>query len=238
MAKKPQLRAEQVEVIYNAKQWLLLRKFRSLAAEIMEVFEAKGIKTIIYGSIARGDISPKSDIDVFISDPPASFLIENILENRGLAIQKRTIIQATPSYAIKGYIEIDELRSVSFPLAKMRPTEREFYRFGGELSYAQVKHEDRVLGIDKRLMLIVPTPHGHVEGSVIGQEEVVAKLLNVSVNIVLDRVRALTRRDKVGRTGVFLKRELAPEESFESSLNELATTNPAIRRRLRTSAHA
>ncbi|MBS7643586.1 nucleotidyltransferase domain-containing protein [Candidatus Bathyarchaeota archaeon] len=200
----------------------------------MEAFEARGIKTIIYGSIARGDVSPKSDIDVFIPDPPASFLIENILEAHGLTIQRRVIIQATPSYVIKGYIELDELRSVSFPLAKMRPIEREFYRFGGELSYSQVKHGDRVPGVDKRLMLIIPTPHGHVEDSVIGQEEAVAKLLNVSVNVVLDRVRALTKRDKVGRTGVFLKYELAPDESFESSLNELATKNPAIRRRLLT----
>ena len=116
--------------------------------------------------------------------------------------------------------------------------EREFYRFGGELSYVQVKHGDRVLGVDKRLMLIIPTPRGHVESSVVGQEEVVAKLLNVNVHIVLDRVRALTRRDKVGRTGVFLKCELAPDESFESSLNELATKNPAIRRRLRASTYA
>jgi predicted nucleotidyltransferase len=234
LAKKPQLRAEQVEVIYSDKQWLLFHEFRLFAAKIMEAFEARGIKTIIYGSIARGDVSPKSDIDIFIPAPPASFLIENILENQGLSIQKRVIIQATPSYAIKGYIEIDELRSVSFPLAKMRPIEREFYSFSGELSYLQVRRGDRVPGVDKRLMLIIPTSHGHVESSIIGQEEAVAKLLNVSVNVVLDRVRALTKRDKVGRTGVFLKYELAPDESFESSLNELATKNPAIRRRLRT----
>jgi len=74
-----------------------------------------------------------------------------------------------------------------------------------------------------------------VESSVIGREEHVAKLLKLSTDIVLDRVHALTRRDKVGRTGVFLERELAPEENFEAVLKRLADKNPAIRRRIRFS---
>jgi predicted nucleotidyltransferase len=37
-------------------------------------------------------------------------------------------------------------------------------------------------------MLIEPTPTGHVESSIIGREEFVAKLLWISVETVLDRV--------------------------------------------------
>jgi predicted nucleotidyltransferase len=66
-----------------------------------------------------------------------------------------------------------------------------------------------------------------------GREEYVAKLLGISAETVLDRVHALTRRDTVGRTGVFVKRELAPEETFEGSLKRLVEANPAVRRRQR-----
>ena len=47
------------------------------------------------------------------------------------------------------------------------------------------------------------------------------------------RPRGSSRRDEVGRTGVFVKRELAPDESFEAVLADLAARNPAVRRRLR-----
>jgi len=60
----------------------------------------------------------------------------------------------------------------------------------------------------------------------------VAGLLGISTEAVLDRVRALLRRDEVGRTGVFLKRELGPDESFEAVLADIAAENPAVRRRL------
>jgi predicted nucleotidyltransferase len=64
-----------------------------------------------------------------------------------------------------------------------------------------------------------------------GQEEAVANLLGISLNTVLDRVRALLRRDEVGRTGVFIEKELAPDETFEQALKQLADQNPAVRRR-------
>jgi len=54
------------------------------------------------------------------------------------------------------------------------------------------------------------------------------------VETVLDRVHALLRRDEVGRTGVFLERELAEGETFEMALKKLAKENPAVRRRLKT----
>jgi predicted nucleotidyltransferase len=134
---------------------------------------------------------------------------------------------------MKAHIEVNEQTTVSFPLMEMRRVEREFYRFGGEINLSQLKAEIRVSGVDKRLMLIEPTENGHVESSIIGREESAAKVLGISAETVLDRVRALMKRDSVGRTGVFVKRELAADETFELSLKKLSETNPAVRRRMK-----
>ena len=235
MAKKPVRRAERIRVVYNEERWKLLCKLRKKAKKIMEALEKFNLSCIVHGSIARGDVTAKSDIDIFIPSPPSSFMVETALEQAGIPINRRVIVQATPSYAIKAYIEIEENVSVSFPLVKLRPIEREFYRFGGEISLEELKRNVRVPGVDKRLMLIEPTSDGHVESSDIGREEEVARLLGVSTDIVWDRVNALTRRDNVGRTGVFLERELLPKESFELVLKRIADKNPAVRRRIRAS---
>ena len=234
MAKKPLLRAERLEVTYDEEHWRLLRRLREEAIEIMSALDDLRIFSIVHGSIARGDVSEKSDVDIFIPDIVSSFLVEMALERAGIPISRRILIQATPTYSIKAYIEIDEGRSISFPLSKLRKTEREFYKFGGEATLEMLKQEIRTPGVDKRLMLIEPTARGHIESSIIGRENEAAKLLGVSVETVLDRVRVLTRRDKIGRTGLFIEKELLPEETFESALKELAEKNPAVRRRLRT----
>jgi predicted nucleotidyltransferase len=233
MAKKPVKRAERVEVIYDKRHWELLRELRSKAIQLMEILDRAHIPSIVHGSIARGDVSEESDIDVFLPDPPSSFLIETVLEHSGIPVNRRIVVQATPLYALKGYIEIDEQRCVSFPLVKLRPVEKDFYKFGGEASLSMLRKGVRVSGVDKRLMLIEPTPDGHIESSVVGREETVAHILGVSLNTVLDRVHALLRRDEVGRTGVFIERELAPDETYELVLKKLADQNPAVRRRLK-----
>ena len=235
MAKKPVKRTDRAEVIYSEKRWRLLQRLREQAVEIMEPLEMAGLNCVTHGSIARGDVSANSDIDVFIPNPSGSFLIESTVERAGLTINQRVLVQATPVYAAKGYIELDPQHIVSFPLMKMRPLERDFYRFGGEATLQTLKAGKRVVGVDKRLMLIEPTEQGHIESSIVGRENAVAKLLNVSVETVLDRVHALLRRDEVGRTGVFIKRELAPDETFEMVLQRLEDENPAVRRRLKLS---
>jgi len=222
-------------VVYNEKRWRLLQELRSKAEKIMEALESFNLRCLAHGSIARGDVTEKSDVDIFIPSPPSSFMVETALEQNGIPINRRIIVQATPSYAIKAYIEIEENVSVSFPLVKLRPLEREFYKFGGEISLEELKRNIRVPGVDKRLMLIEPTADGHIESSIIGKEEYAARLLGISVDIVWDRVKALTRRDEIGRTGVFLERELLPEETFELVLKRLADKNPAVRRRMKTS---
>lgn len=233
MAKKPVTRADRLEVTYDSNHWDLLNEFRSKATELMEILKRSHLISIVHGSIARGDVTEKSDIDVFLPNPPSSFIIENAIERSGIAVSRRAIVQATPLYAAKGYIEIDNQRSVSFPLVKLRSVEKEFYKFGGMLTLSMLKKATRVLGVDKRLMLIEPMPYGHVESTIVDREEVVSRLLGVSLNTVLDRVHALLRRDEVGRTGMFIQRELSPDETFEMVLKKLADQNPAVRRRLR-----
>jgi len=233
MAKKPVKRPEHRKVIYSEQHWKLLKKLRSKASEIIECLQKHSIASVVHGSIARGDVSTKSDIDVFVQNSPSSFLIENALEHDGFPINRRLVVQATPSYAMKGYIEIDEQRCISFPLMKLRSVERDFYKFGGEANLAVLKNNLRVKGVDKRLMLIEPTSTGHIESSIVGKEQTVASFLGVSIETVLDRVHALLRRDKVGRTGVFIERELSADETFEMVLKQLADQNPAVRRRLK-----
>jgi len=231
MTKRPWRRSERKEVVYDGKHWALLEELRAEALCIMEALESSHLKAVVHGSIARGDITPKSDVDVFIPYQVSSFNVETALEKTGIIVNRRLVVQATPTYAMKAYIEIGENMSVSFPLMKMRKVEREFYRFGGETALESLRAGLRVLGVDKRLMLIEPTEEGHRESTIVGREEHVAKLLDISVETVLDRVHALLRRNEVGRTGVFIKKELSGDETFEMALKRLADQNPAVRRR-------
>ncbi len=233
MAKKPVKHAERLEVVYSERRWSLLHELRERAIEIMKALEEANLNCLTHGSIARGDVSTNSDIDIFVPSPPSSFLIESALEQARIGVNNRILVQATPSYAAKGYIELDPRRVVSFPLMKLRPVERDFYRFGGEATLQTLLDNQRAVGVDKRLMLIEPTAKGHIESSVVGKEGAVARVLHVSADTVLDRVHALLRRDEVGRTGVFIKRELAPTETFELVLDRLVAENPAVRRRRR-----
>jgi predicted nucleotidyltransferase len=232
MAKKPLRHAESLEVAYNNEHWMLLEKLRAKAARMMEALENAHVGTIIHGSIARGDVTEKSDIDIFAESQPSSFMVESALEKASIPITGRTLVQATPTYAVKAHIQVDEVTTVSFPLMKMRKIEREFYKFGGETNLSRLKEGFRASGVDKRLMLIEPTSEGHKESTVVGREEQAAKLLGISVETVLDRVRTLLRRDEIGRTGVFVNVELSSDETFEMALERFAKKNPAVRRRL------
>ena len=233
MAKKVARKGEVREVVYDETRWRLLDELRSLAIDLMEKLNRFNIPSIVYGSVARGDVSETSDVDIFVYNPPSSFILETALESAGIKPIRRLIVQATPQYAIKGVLEIDERLSISFPLVKMRSVERGLYKFGGEADLQTLREGKRVCGVDKRLMLIQPTVRGHLESSVVGNEEYAAKVLKVPVEVVRNRVRILLRRDDIGRTGIFIQRELAPDETFELALKRLAEENPAVRRRLR-----
>ena len=234
MSAKPERSPDIKEVTYGSERWSLLWQFRHKAQKLMKVLEQRHIQVIVHGSIARGDVAPTSDIDIIIPDPPSSFLIETALEQAKIPNTTRMLIQATPAYAMKAYIEIDAATTISFPLMSLRRVEREFYRFSGEVNLAQLEASVRVEGVDKRLMLIEPTRTGHVEKGIIGNEEQVANRLGIAVETVLDRVHAILKRDSVGRTGVFVKKRLEHYETFELALKRLADENPAVRRRLKS----
>lgn len=232
MVRKPVRRAEMQDMVYDKKRWVLLDHLRERAIKITEPLEQACLETIIHGSVARGDVSKESDIDVFIPTQTSSFTVETALETTSMPVKRRLVMQATPVYAMKAHIEIDEKTTVSFPLMKLRTIEREFYKFGGEATYEDLRRNLRAPGVDKRLMLIEPTEDGHTESTIVGREEHVAKMLCISAATVLDRVHALLRRDEVGRTGVFITEELVPDETFEMALERLAKKNPEVRRRL------
>ncbi len=199
----------------------------------MTSLELFHLQSFVHGSVARGDVKADSDVDVFIPEVQNSFLVETALKKSKIISHSRVIVQATPSYAMKAHIGIGEQATVSFPLMSMRRVEREFYLFGGQANLIQLKEGIRVIGVDKRLMLIEPTETGHIESSIVGKEGYAAKLLGISAETVLDRVHALLKRDIVGRTGVFIQKELSPDETFELAVKKLSDSNAAVRRRMK-----
>jgi len=228
---------EYLEVYYDRQRWLLLEEKRRKAFRVMSCLVENSLSPIVHGSIARGDVNKNSDIDVVLLEPVPSFIVEISLERCGFKPFERTIIQATPSSTPKAYLFLDEKEEVvvSFPLAKLQPREREFYTYGGSLDLKGIQENQRVPGVDKRLVLIEPTDYGHRESPVIGREHEVAKIIGVSIETVLERIRVLSRRDEKGRTGVFIKYSLAPEETFETALRKILSETPPARRRWRMS---
>ncbi|RLI82239.1 nucleotidyltransferase [Archaeoglobales archaeon] len=216
---------------YTEEHWEILRKKRTRAMEIMEKLRKFGIESIVYGSVARGDVNPKSDVDLFIPEVIPSYKVEIALD--GFEVLEKRIVQATPNYAIKGEFILSNETTVSFPLVQMKEREMDFYKFGGCISYEELLDERRVPGVDKRLVLIIPTSDGHRE---VPLSEIhpsgAAKILGVSIEIVLERIRVLTRRREVGRTGIFLCETVPSNEGFEHALRKIASRNPAVRRRI------
>ncbi len=223
---------DEQSIIYSQEHWKLLEKLRSSTLKIMDVLDKQNINSIVYGSIARGDISQSSDIDIFIPYQISSFQIELALEQAEMDIYGKKIVQATPKHLVKGHLMLSEDITITFPLTSIREREFDFIHFGGSLSLKLLKENKRVPGVDKRLILITPNDLGHIESPVIGFESIIAKKIGVSVELVKERVRIKTTRDKVGRTGVYLDLELASEENFDEVFKRLQDNDPIIRRRV------
>ncbi|MBY9007646.1 MAG: nucleotidyltransferase domain-containing protein [Candidatus Lokiarchaeota archaeon] len=219
------------EIKYSDKQLDIFKEKRIQAIKLLEIFKDQSFKPYAYGSIARGDVNKNSDIDIIFPHIIPSYKIEFILNNNNIKNYTKEIIMATPNDTIKYYIYLNDFESITVPLTKLDRTSLEFYSFGGKVNYKQLINKERVPGINKNLKLIVPTQQGHKEISVFGQESIVAKKVGVSVQTVNERVRVLLRRQKYGKTGVFLKRELSLDETPEDVLEKIVRKNSIVRKK-------
>ncbi len=229
MSRKPETLHEQREITYDTEHWTHLDALRQNARSVILALADVGCEAYVYGSVARGDISVNSDIDVIIPHVVSSFKVELAL-GKGI---RRELVQATPSSVMKGHLHLDADVVVSFPLFRMLSREREFYRWGGLASVCELGSGARVPGVNKKLLLIVPTETGHQEQGIIGQEWYAAKVLGVSPAIAHERVRVLTRRDTMGRTGVYRTYQIREDETFEEAAKRLSDNDPALRRTIR-----
>ncbi|HPA49606.1 MAG TPA: nucleotidyltransferase domain-containing protein [Methanofastidiosum sp.] len=215
------------KIVYDKNQWDLLSSIRKRAVSVME--KIADFQPILYGSVARGDVHKASDIDFFIEHMPETYLLELALEDIG--IKERSIVQATPWHLVKGAITLFSGETITFPITESKRREIEFYYFGGAIELDDLLADKRKPGVDKRLILIKPLEDGHMEEEITGRESEVAKILNVSIDIVRERIQVLSRRDKIGRTGVYLNRALMHDESFEQVLKEICDKDSNVRRR-------
>jgi len=234
---KPVGRGVERRVFYGEQRFQLLRDLRARALEILQALDSLDVAPLLHGSVARGDVTPRSDIDVVLTDVVPSFKVELALEKAGIHRFNRLLLMATPSHSLKGLVDLGPSLSVTFPLVKLRPIERGFYLFGGVCTADEVREGARKFGVDKRLMLITPTEEGHMERSILGSEVEVARILGVDIEVVKERERVLLRRDRVGRTGMYLKERMPPDTSFERAADQFIRSNPPagmkLRRRMR-----
>ncbi len=215
------------KIVYDQNQWDLLFSIRKRAVSVME--KIADFQPILYGSVVRGDVHKASDIDFFIEQMPETYLLEMALE--GIGIKERTIVQATPWHLGKGAITLFTGETITFPITESKRREIEFYYFGGAIELDDLIAGKRMPGVDKRLILIRPLEDGHMEEEITSREAEVSKVLNVSIDIVRERIQVLSRRDKIGRTGVYLNRALMHDESFEQVLKEICDKDSNVRRR-------
>ena len=219
-------------VIYSKQHMDLLREKRNRTKILLSMFVKEGLNPFTYGSIARGDIHSDSDIDIVLIQSIPPFQIEIILDKNGINNYHREIIMATPTDTLKLYIYLNELESITIPLSKFDKRSLEFYGFGGKINLNQLENDIRVPGIDKRLVFIQPLRNGHEEYSIIGNEHIAAKQLNVSIDLINERKNVLLKRERFGKTGVFLKRPIDINESIEDALKRLASKKSIVRKKL------
>ncbi len=219
-------------VKYSENHLKLLHEKRERSKILLDMFAKEGLNPFIYGSIARGDVHNDSDIDIVIVQSIAPYQIEILLDKNGFNNYFREIIMATPADALKLYIYLNELESITIPLSKFEKRSKEFYDFGGKINLEQLDNNIRVPGIDKRLVLIQPITDGHEESSIIGNEHLAAKKLNISIDLINERKKVLLKREKFGKTGVFLKRPIEMNESTEDVLKKLANKKSIVRKKL------
>ncbi|MCS7110083.1 MAG: nucleotidyltransferase domain-containing protein [Candidatus Caldarchaeum sp.] len=219
------------EVVYDDVRWRLLESLRFRALDVMTHLEKHGFYSIVYGSVARGDVKPTSDLDVFVPDVVPLQLLEYAVSLH-TAVVKRVLVQATPYYAAKAYLYINDRDTVSAPMVPLNRDEQGFYILAGSLTLEELRKGVRKPGIDKNLNLIIPTSKGHVEKPLRENFEEAVKTLGVSPDILSSRMRVLLKRREKGRTGVFQSIELEKDMAFETAFHKLLAKSPALRKRV------
>ncbi|MEM2064760.1 MAG: hypothetical protein QXS28_07845 [Candidatus Caldarchaeum sp.] len=220
------------DVVYSESRWRLLKTLRARALSVMTHLERHGFHGLVYGSVARGDVSPSSDVEVFIPQVVPLQLLEytvSLLQR----VERRVLVQATPYYAAKAYLYLNERDTVSAPMVPLNRDEEGFYVLAGSLTLDELRRDVRKPGINKALNLIIPTDEGHVEKPLMENFHEAVKVLNVSPDILTSRVKVLLRRREKGRTGVFQSVELGEDLSFEEAFRMLLAKSARLRKRAR-----
>lgn len=234
MRQKTATMGDNKTIIYNKEQWELLINFRKKASRVMYALKDARLDCFIYGSVARGDVTATSDMDIVIPQVVQSFIVELALDNIG--ITGRKLVQATPGSLIKAHIYLSDNTMVTFPLVQPMMRDVDFYSFGGKLGPDKLEDIDhnRVPGVNKQLMVIEPNASGHIESPISDiSHGALAKKLGTGQDIINERIRVLSRRARVGITGVYLERMLAPDEGFEVVLDSIAAEDSLVRRIVR-----
>ena len=219
---RPRRDLDYIEVEYDEHHWKILRRKRSKAERLLEVLNR--FPTIVHGSVARGDVSEDSDVDVVVLEPVPYSILRYILESQNLKISSVELVMATPKTTPKLYIYVEDPEDeliVTVPIVRLSNREEEFYRFSGCLTLSELLEDKRVPGVNKKLMLVIPTERGHIEISIIGREGEAARILGVSQSIIRERIEMLTRRAEIGHTGLFIRQELDPDEPIEEIILEI-----------------
>lgn len=215
---------------YTKKQTIILDRLRLKSLSVLEQLNLNHIPCFIYGSPVRGDVHEKSDIDIFIPMNIASYKLEVILDSFGL--NSREITQATPNHTPKILYNFMDNITISVPLIPILERDINFYSFSGKCNYNDLMKDKFFPGVNKKLQLIIPNKarKGYEINQVVGEEKIVADILKTDINIIYERVRVLTKRDETGRKGIFIKRELSPNDHVEKVFKELVESNPYVKK--------
>jgi hypothetical protein len=163
-----------------------------------------------YAYLSLGEVHPSRTYFSYLAEHHLLYSKHSIWESHLLPLslpwQRMIFDEIVPSFIQGGYrgIMLDTVES---------------------LLHYKLATPKEILSFVTRLKQLFPSIKNRVEEA--------AKLLGISAETVRERVRVLTRRDKIGRTGVYLNVEVPKERSVEDYLRIIADRDPAIRRRVR-----
>ncbi|HEX9709529.1 MAG TPA: nucleotidyltransferase [Candidatus Thermoplasmatota archaeon] len=227
MARERVVAQRDPEVVrYRPERFETLERKRARAAPFLH---AAPPGSVVYGSVARGDVRERSDVDIEVPFGATSFAVEVALAGLPEGAHAVVLTQATPNSVVKAAWDYGDV-TVTLPLTRPSGVEVGFTRFAGAMGATDLSRGRRVPGVDKRLMLIEPLPEGHRESSVADRVRECARLLALDEDVLQARIRVLGRRARTGRTGIFLTRAVNDGESPEQALARVSASNPAVRR--------